>query len=265
MSWMRWLTLKSFCYFNPDWKTKLILPSEKCGKRGWRSRELDDQEYTGKDYTSCVYELGVEVDTWQCPIPNLPSAQASDLYEWYLLSTDGGFYSDLDILYIKPLEELYTRVSKADVIFCKAGPDFAIGFLGAASGCVLFRSFYAEALKSIRVENYQSAGTEAVYRAARLWPVNLNRDPRTSDRAIAEFRRVYPSLEIVEVPGATIYPYTWKTADALYDRTCVIGAETIGIHWYGGLKSSQIMNNNLTQSSLCNYHCTFTDYVKLVL
>jgi hypothetical protein len=256
------MTLASFRYYNSDWP--IYLASAKCTKRSWKSKELDDQEYCGEDYRDRLDQLGIEQFHWNPPIKNLPPAHACDLYEWEWLSKVGGFYSDMDILYIRSLSPLHDEIKNSDVVFCKAGMDLAIGLLASSEDCPLFAAILEKALKSINPRTYQGAGTEAVYRAAGIWPVNLNRDPGVSDRAINKFRLLFPSLGICEIPDRTVYPYIWTTADRLYDRVEEFSEETVGIHWYGGLKSSQRLNGCLNHNNFHLTRCTFTEYARRV-
>lgn len=263
MSWMRWMTLASFRYYNPGWP--IYLASAQCTKRAWKSKELDDQEYCGEDYRNRLDQLNIERVTWNPPISNLPPAHACDLYEWSWLSKIGGFYSDMDILYIRSIDSLYELIKDSDAMFCKAGRDLAIGLLAASEDCTLFDAILKEALKSVKPSTYQGAGTEAVYRVAGVWPVNLNKDPGVSGRAIKQLRLLFPALKICEIPGKTVYPYIWTTADRLYDRVEEFSTETVGIHWYGGLKSSQKLNCSLNHDNFHLTRCTFTEYAKRVV
>jgi hypothetical protein len=264
MSWMRYMTLASFRYYNPDWEMRLYTPTTACIKRTWKSRELDDQEYNGQDHSARLGNLNIEMHEWQSPVPSIPPAHACDLCQWELLSTVGGFYSDMDILYVQPIERVFKICSLVDVVLCKAGPDLAIGFLASCPRCPLFSSIYNEALRSIKPDVYQCAGTEAMYRAARMWPVQLLQDPDTSSRAITKLRVLYPSLSILELPGTTVYPRIWNVAAEFYKSTEQLPTETIGIHWYGGLELSQKYNRLWTEKNFRLYHCTFTKYAEQV-
>lgn len=260
LSWMRYMTLASFRRLNPSWEMRLYHPVGGSRPRSWKSRELDDGEYCGENYLPRMLDLGVRMAAWQPPLPGLSGAHACDLFEWQQLSTVGGFYSDMDIIYVRPIDGVYESVRDADVVLSCADRDLAIGFLAARPDCPLFASVLGEALNCYRPEAYQSAGTEALYRAARIWPVNLVRIPETSAKAIQRFRSIYPSLKIAEVPSTTVYPYYWKTAPRIYDHTELLPPETIGIHWYGGLRESQVMNDLLTEENFQDHPCTFTHY-----
>jgi hypothetical protein len=262
---MRYLTLASFHHYNPDWEMVLHSPASRCAAKSWKSQELDDGDYRGEDHTPKIEKLNVTRREWEPPLPNLTGAHACDLFEWQLLGTEGGFYSDMDILYVKSAEEFYQAHKDADVLLSlEANDDLAIGFLAADSNCSLFQATYQEALKSYRPEAYQCAGTEALYRTAKVWPVDLKNDRTTSFRTLEKLRLFYPTLDIQRIPNATVYPYYWRNANMLYEKEVTLPPETIGAHWFGGLKSSQERNRMWNDQNFRRFSCTFVKYAGMI-
>lgn len=261
MSWMRYMTLASFRYWNPDWEMHLYLPTKPCVKKTWESPELEDSDYRGRDYQQDIERLDVTVHGWQPPISSIPAAHACDLCEWECLATVGGFFSDMDVLYIQPMEAAYESVRDADAVFCLETGEIAIGFLASRERSLIFDGILQQAMEHYRPEAYQCAGTEAVYRHARLWPVNRRCNPSIGHQVIRRFNLQYSGQTIKLLPEATVYPYDWKTASKLYTESTILSKEVVGLHWFGGLEISQEMNRRWPKH---RDPCTWTHYAALI-
>ena len=59
---------------------------------------------------------------------SLPSVFKSDFLRWHVLSTIGGGWSDMDILYIKPITTL-ELTDNIDTVICHGEFNHIIGFL----------------------------------------------------------------------------------------------------------------------------------------
>jgi hypothetical protein len=235
MSWLRYMTLASFRKWNPDWDMVLYVPKIPCIAKTWLSREMDDRGYTGKDYLQEVSPLGVEIQSIEALVTAGP-AHVCDMVQWEVLAGEGGFFSDMDILYLKPMNHLGSSTMEFDAVFCLEGfGEMAIGFVGSAPDNHLFDLIGGCAANNYTQSTYQCTGTEAVYRAAGLWPVNLRQNPSAGRECIARFYEMFPSLKIGEVPPVTVYPLDWtKVADLYHCQSRPLPDETIGIHWFGG-------------------------------
>src|SRR5690349_7515983 len=105
LSYMNYLTVKSFSYYNPDWIIHIYVPTQKTEKITWITNE-QKIKYTGVDYWSELTNGKIKnltiipIDFESIGFYNHASEVIkSDYLRWHLLSTTGGLWSDLDILY----------------------------------------------------------------------------------------------------------------------------------------------------------------------
>ncbi|MFA5153695.1 MAG: glycosyltransferase [Clostridia bacterium] len=255
MSWLRYKTLESFRRWNPDWTMRLYLPSIDCARKAWTSREVDDVGYDGEDYLPKVDALGVERATWTPPKDCLSPAHASDLFQWELLSTTGGWYSDMDILYVASMDGVHDLLhDKADAVFCMEWGAVAIGLLASVPGCPVFRRIREQALES-HVDNvYQCAGSESIYRLTGVWP--KTHGSNASEAVLDALSEMCPGTSIANLPSEAAYPRGWWDCSRLFDHVDVIPSECLGIHWFGGNPESQKRNREWTHER--HDDCTLT-------
>jgi hypothetical protein len=230
MSFLRYMTLKSFRYYNPDWTMRLwSAPVVKAKSwRGWESS--DSQDYHGADYMDRVKALRVEHKSIVLPLPNLPPAHACDLCEWHVLSTEGGWFSDMDILYVRPMP-----VVDGDVFLCYTPTGFGVGFLGGSPRNPAWAAVYQAARKGYRPDRYQSTGVNAV--AGRFG------DPAQG------MARHYPLLRVVTLPAATVYPFSYLQVTGMWTDATALSEETIGVHWFGAHPESQQRNGLISPTN----------------
>lgn len=255
MSWLRYLTLKSFRVLNPDWGMRLYR-CKTTNSATWGSREVQDTStYKGTDYLSRVSELGVLIIDWESPIQELlPPAHTCDICQWDILRSTGGFYSDMDILYVKPIN--YAEYGGSDVIYCLSQGYMTIGFFGASENNLLFDAIFNEAVTSYNKHEYQTAGADAVLRM-----VGANRRPGSGTYAFDLFAKMYPRLKFLQLLDQVIYPWPWDRLDSIWGRVTPIPSTTVGIHWFGGAGLSQDMNILLTPDNVRNVKCTLTNSI----
>jgi len=259
MSWLRYLTIKSFRTLNPDWEIKLHRTKTLGAHEKWKTGEVQDYaKYKGVDYSDRLDLLDVGV-FWETPHENLAPAHASDLFQWELLSTEGGFYSDMDILYTKPLD--YKSFVNQDVVSCHSLGFMTIGFFGASADNPLFKAIRLEAMSSYNGESYQNTGAEAIYRLAGLDPI-WGRTRRPGDVAMNKLKKMFSTLDYIELPQETFYPWAWNQIEDLWSSKESLPYNCCGIHWFGGAARSQQMNNLITPGNVAVGNCTLTNYAK---
>lgn len=281
LSFCRWMTLKSFRHYNPRWEMRLYRPAAGCHslppdqgisrQSPWETPEQQDfQHYFGADrpdYSQRIAELGIDELTWpHDPAPAADPVQQSDLFQWRLLHEVGGFYADLDILWLRPIEPLYQSVRNADAMMVMSASHLAIGFLASKPGNPFFRDVLAAALSRRRPHEYQSCGIDAISRALNFdnsWLVARDTRPKNFGEA---YRRQYPGLTVAQPPDLTVYPWPWsKTGRIWRRRHRGLSDQCYGIHWYAGAPLSQQRNCELTESNLGEYQCTWAWYARQVL
>jgi hypothetical protein len=259
MSWMRWLTVASFRRLNPDWEI-LVAFSDAGRKKTWTTREVQDcGVYHGKDWSQELERLKVQIKTVDAHRPNLSPAHASDFYQWKYMHEAGGWYSDMDILYVRPMSPILDAAQDADAVFCNSPGNVAIGFMAGTAACPLFGDILAHAERGYRSSAYQCTGFVAVEQCAGVPKVTY--EERFGDKVVAALHQKYPSVRITELPYATVYPIEWHEPEKIFSQTTELPTETVGIHWFGGSPFSQRWNNLLTPENFREYQNTFTKYV----
>lgn len=261
MSFMRYLTLASFRRWNPDFSMVLWSPATPCIGKTWHSFELDDTGYTGPDYMPMLDALDIERKTWTPSASNLSHSHASDLFQWELLSTTGGFYADMDILWVRSMKPLYEQYKDVDSLFCleRNGEVCAIGFFGASPACPVFKDIHAASLKHYSPRGYETAGALAVYCAA-----GSNGYIYPGSKVLNAFRARYPQLTISQAPDETLYYFNCDTYPGIFETSVELPKVSVGLHWFGGGPCSQKWNRLLTADNFRDYDNTFTRYCQTV-
>ncbi len=251
MPWLRLLTLETFIRHNPDWKVRLWRPSsfaETAGK--WKTLE-HQVPIAARDYWPEAERLPISImttDRWA----GLHEVQRSDRLRWEILSRDGGAWSDMDIVYLKPLSALsLNRAPNAtlDATVSIGGFLHSIGFILAAPGNPLYTRIAAKAENMKQDDLYQGFGA-----------LLLNRDFRD----MAAIHRAFPGLAVANLPMGAFYAYaTHSVTETLFGPRSGekrAGAEAVGVHWYAGHPKAGEAVNILTHENwrstdmlLCNH------------
>jgi hypothetical protein len=262
MSWLRYMTLRSFRTMNPGWGMTLFIPEMPCGGRTWHSPENDDSRYSGTDWTEHVRDLGVDVVVWECPVPSAAPAQASDLLAWDVLGSEGGFCCDMDVLWVSSMEDLWMHHLEDDALICLEDGLLAVGLLASRPKCPLFRDVLASVGES---SEYQGYGTTLLYRFSGLKARKRGDLRPDGEIAVQLLRDKYPELRIVELPQQTVYPFDWRETHNIFESSKLLPVRTLGVHWFGGDPVSNRWNMMLTEDNWQDHHNTLTDCLKRVL
>jgi hypothetical protein len=282
MSWARYMSVYSFCKMNPGWTVRVYLcPLNDFTEKGWVGPQLQDYfKYEGADYFPRMQELPVDIRQWEVAPPKgdtrcdwvnaLSCIQKSDIFTWYILHEEGGFYSDMDILYIKPIDAYYEEIQDCDVTMCYTSDarHFSIGFLAAQAGNTLYRDVWRYSFDAAcsNPQNYQGTGVIALYAWGAISQECAGRDIRHN--ALSYYQAAYPKSDLRNIPMDVVYPFRWNGLHALWDerREDVVEKKgSIGIHWFGGDAISQVFNNRLNEDTVHTIDNTFTHYARQML
>ena len=114
------MTLYSFRKMNPDWEIVLYISSNDIKNKGWKSYENQDyHQYKGDNYFNKLKDLNIKIEKAEFPkeiqekLKNISPIHESDLFRYYQLYLNGGFYCDMDVLFFKPIDNFYNTI-----IFC---------------------------------------------------------------------------------------------------------------------------------------------------
>lgn len=278
LSWMRYMTLFSFKKMNPDWEIILYysdnkkVNGESYDSKEWNGPEEQDfSNYNGGNYLDQVKDLGITIINFEdVDIPNnlkekfknISPVHKSDMYRYYDLYKNGGFYSDMDVLYFRSFDNEYNKIVKNDydTILYQQQDYIAIGFLGSKENNKFYKKLYKSIFDIDGSNNYQAYGVDAIY--------NMFGKNRSNAYIFSDLEQKFPFLKHYSIPTSLVYHYDWSRINDNYRQGFDIGdfsEESIGYHWYGGHKESQKANNDINEENYHRYKITFSNLVKHIL
>lgn len=258
MSYMRYMTLYSFCKFNPNWKVYLIVNKSTGVLRGTVEKQ-DKTEYKGQDYSNLITNLNINILNFSDKMIGLDSDDMSDVHikdvlNWKVLSEWGGLVADMDILFIKPMIDIEGDIG----LVCFDGnpqKDYIpVTFMYSSGSNEFFKDVYQNVLKKYKPEIYESCGTLCI-----------------KEKNIVEVQNNYKDLIVTKLNDFIVFPfidYTWGTGiEMLYkgDFRHLMCKDVVGIHWYGGAPLSQQYNNILNKQTIYEIDNTITKMIRRML
>jgi len=263
LSFLRYLTVLSFKKLNPDWTVKLYFPKEKyLGEKTWSSPEHNGR-YEGENFAPRLLTLDIsitEIDFSRWAIPDhIPEPFKADFFRWKVLANEGGLWSDFDIVYFKPVEELYFNTESdinTDTVICvKNNPQewfHSIGFLMSAPENSYYKFIYDQAYPNFNPGIYQSIGSHI---------------PNAYFPTVTAARERFPHLTFVNLPMDVVYPYHEYCLLSLFygNDQSFITSNTIGIHWYAGGQDAVKWENMLTENNFRDYDTVLANTIARVM
>jgi len=244
----------------------IVHVSETCTKtdKPWESHEEQDFfTYRGKDYFKNLKELAIEVKEYKTNswIKKIPANHKCDIFRWNCLSRISGLYSDMDVLFIKPIDEFYEKIKNYDSIICHNGEYFSLGLMGSSGENQFFEDLYIQALSSFNIKEYQCVGPDVICAFMRV----LGTAPNAKNCWKTVCEKYTPST-FYNCEMELIYPWTFTKMKEVFEQIHEeLPKNCIGIHWYAGDPISQKYNNLLTETDYKKYKNTFTYYMKELL
>jgi hypothetical protein len=233
MSYLQYLTIVSFHKFNPDWDIIIHESLETHQIVTWNTNE-QNLKYQGKDYYVELKKLPyVKINTVDFNkigfFENVSGVYKSDYIRWYLMSTVGGAWSDMDILYFKPLTSL-NLIEEAETVICNRDFGNIIGFLMSKPDNDFFKKIHENSTKYFNANKYQSIGSELM---------NLL------------FDEIKTSENIVNLESSVFYSYNHLNIDKIFNSNDLsfLTDNSIGIHWYNGSDISKSFTNNYFENT----------------
>ena len=297
MSWMRYMTLKSFKMFNPTWDVTVYTVNCEVSDRTWYNHNVQDfSSFNGSDYMPYAQNLGIEFKEWdyrgieafqECNINKMRASHLSNFFKWYMMAEVGGIYCDMDVLFFRPIDGFYNEMINGDYTTAICQSEYlSIGLLASAGNDDFYRALLANSMANYTPETYQSAGVESIYHLYGLKPdelqwileqilaqyprftafdVNIT-FPQSNVLGVAIAR--YPDLKFYNIPHTLIYSWdSFKIADAFGAGGTIndFPDEAIGYHWYAGHPLVQNFNNLLTMNNYKRINALFTNIAKEIL
>ena len=257
LSWMRYLTLKSFRDLNPSWKITLYQHEPSQTTKTWETPETQDF-HSGdyRDYSSHLSDLDISIQEWEPPIEipkNIGPQHISNFLKWHTLATKGGIYADMDILWIRSFDSFLRDMDKYTAAICYK-EWFSIGVLASLPNSKLFQEIYESALSTYNLAKYQSAGVKSL--------LALLKGNQTLKGLVTAF----PSEKIFNIPMDYFYHWTYRELDKLFLENYKFSdfPETaLGVHWYAGHPVAQRWNGFLTEDNYKKQRNTFCNLVSI--
>ncbi|HMQ07313.1 MAG TPA: methyltransferase domain-containing protein [Saprospiraceae bacterium] len=238
MSFLQFMTVRSFQYFHPAWTITLCMPKYRTLTKSWNTFE-QKKEYTGKDYLPELLDSGIEILIIEMDSIGFAD-EASEIYKsdfirYYLLGHHGGVWSDFDILYINSIYHLNAfsgfpvigdeKEINTVIVPVMKGTNFhyyTIGFLMSAPNNPFFIDL-AHACKDFAdIMTYQSIGIKMI---KKLFPT------------INDIKLKYSDLIHLLIPPHEVYlPFEFNELDLIFCSSPqeYIKNYTFGIHWFNG-------------------------------
>ena len=255
MSWLRYMTLYSFRKFNPDWEMELHVSHIDKKDKSWNGYEAQDfHSYKGKNYLPEVEKLGIKIK--ECPVfaDGACASQNSNFFKWNELAANGGIYSDMDILFVKPIEEYYNNIKdlktgisySTDIVHPGHGGHYSIGFMFSSGENMFFKDIFNFSMEHYDLKSYQGAGVDVLYKM-----LERNQGMKPYGNGLSY------------IPMDIVYPWRhYQQRDFFHSCHTELPEETIGIHWYAGHPEAQEFNNNISPDTLCDYNNTMSYWLE---
>jgi len=248
LCFLQYMTVVSFNKFNPDWKIIINTPIINSIETTWVTNEQKLQ-YVGKNFFDDVKKLPYVniniVDFDKIGFFNgAPEVFKSDYFRWYLLSTIGGGWSDMDILYLKSINEFLSP--NTDTVICFGEYKNIIGFFLSKPNNTFFKRLLDNSLRYFNQLDYQSIGSKLMNTFY----------PRETD-IFYEFPKV-KNLDM-----ATFYKINHENIEDLFynNKIDIIDDDIFGVHWYNGSDIAKNFNNQYPNVP----NCTINEILKRIL
>lgn len=223
MYYLRYMTIKTFMKYNPDWKVMLWYPTIPHNRYTWFSGE-QSSDLICKDFTNEAMVLPITktaVDFNEFGFSNkISEVHKSDFIRLHLLSTIGGVYSDMDIFYFKPMNDLYFNTienQNIETVFCNRVYGHSVGFLMGTQENLFYKKLAEIAKKEYTPYLYQGIGSTLFNKH---FPSQGHIENLTPSFNI--------SMNVVYAHNASDIPNIINSNDAKFTD------ESIGLHWYAG-------------------------------
>jgi hypothetical protein len=221
--YLRFMTVKTFIRHNPDWTVIFTYPKHPTTNITWRDEE---QKYTTacKDFLQELTKLPItmmEIDFNDYGLDNrMSEVHKSDFIRLRQLSNIGGVWSDMDIFYMKPMNELYFNIPEnknIETFYCDHNYGHSVGFLMGCQGNKWFGKLMEIAKKEYSPDRYQSIGA-IIYKKYFSTPESINDITPAMNM----------SMDVVYPHDATYFPEILNQSQTRFTD------KTIGMHWYAG-------------------------------
>lgn len=223
LPYLRYLTIKSFMTLNPDWQVILWYPMSPYRGKSWgidRGHKEINQRLI-KDYLPELLSLPITkipVDFNNLKFASINAeVHKADYIRVNALYLYGGLWSDMDILYFKPVSEMACNVPEnrnKEVFVCIGDYGHSTGFNLAVEKSHFFEVLVNNLNKNYQRNNYQCWGPDIFNRY---------------------FKKLRSIPKAVNLGMDVVYAHDCHHVHELITSVQPRFTEgSIGCHWYGG-------------------------------
>jgi len=164
LPFLRYKTIDTFMKLNPDWQVMFWYPKHPGTIVTWETKPLD-YKLDCEDFTPMLMGLPIgknAIDFEDFGFRNTMSeVHKSDFLRYHLLTTYGGVWSDMDILFFKPITGL--KVNKPEnkdieTFVCICWYGHSNGFFLSAKGSKFFEKMASLSIKGFNANDYLCLG-----------------------------------------------------------------------------------------------------------
>jgi len=254
LSYLRYLSVYTFYKYNPDWEIRFYYPKHRNNEITWTTFEQKNTKEIKDDCYPKLKKLPIKFIEFDFKILNLDNNMSevhkASFLRQYLLSTEGGLWSDMDILYFKSMNNLSLNKENnknIDTIVCgekrrkKEQIRYSVAFVLSSKNNEFFNFTYNKAIEKYDPKEYQCIG-------ATLLNTNFPR--------IERIKCKFPNLNIANLSMNTVYAYNVLNIEKIYNSSNLnkFTNESIGIHWYAGYSLASKYINKLTHKNYYKFN-----------
>ena len=260
LSYLRYLTLVTFRKQNPDWQMKFFYPkSVYTGGPVWNQGFAE--QVTGVNYFEKVKEISnvqcLEIDWDKEGVGHIPDVFRSDILRLKLLGSDGGVWSDMDIIYFKPMDSIVfnsQQNSHIDTVisYNSLKSHYSIGFLMSCQNNPFFHFLYSQAMLS------KQQGGEYQHLGITLWHKHFP--------IVQSIRNKFPQLSIMDIDMWLCYfldAFNWSKI--INEDIKLTDLRTIALHFYGGHPNITKFESKVTEQNIYTWNNTLTNTIRRAL
>jgi hypothetical protein len=262
LSYLRFLSVKSFKKLNPAWQVIVHMPNiNSSALPTWATFQQQNVNIS-KDFRDQLDTLNINIvihDFNSYGFDNQAhEVHKSDFLRWKLLAEYGGLWSDIDILYIRSMDDLLENAETntgIDVLLCPLSPPkkHTVGFMLGSKDNAFYKHINTLSLDNYDKNSYQCMGSELI---------NV-RFP-----TIESFSKQFPQHQFIFLNRHCVYAVTSKHIEQFYQpiteesQKKINNQQVIGFHWFAGHPLSQEFENNFIPETNDQYNNLLSTVVR---
>jgi hypothetical protein len=265
LSYLRFLSVQTFCQLNPDWQVLIHTPKTLSTARPQWDTFQQKNSLVQQDCFDQLAQLPVTVIQHNFARYKFDNqaheVHKSDFLRWKLLSKHGGVWSDIDILYVQPMHQLLencAEFSNVDTALCPLLPPgkHTIGFLMSSPDNNFFQSLSRCARAAYDPETYQCMGSNLINQRF---------------QSLDQFQRQFKQNNFVFLDKNCVYSIDSKSIEKFFQTPDsdilkkLNNKKVIGFHWFAGHPLSQKLENQLTANNINQFDNILTTAIRKIL